>query len=148
MKLTLLPSEKGDCLLLESPDKTAILIDGGMPDSYADYVRDFLGNVRKITLEYGGQLGRHFRFRERAHIAELEICEEQRARHISTRLDAELVDAVVVAPLEADRLIDFSRIDAEIGCGRGRSSAHFPRSLAFLQRDPRHAGQLFGVPRS
>ena len=47
MKLTVLPSDKGDCLLLESPDKTTILIDGGMPDSYTGYVRDFLGRWRQ-----------------------------------------------------------------------------------------------------
>jgi beta-lactamase superfamily II metal-dependent hydrolase len=57
MKLTLLPSDKGDCLLLESPDKTSILIDGGMPDSYTDYVRGFLGkwreqNKRPLDLVY------------------------------------------------------------------------------------------------
>ena len=55
---------------------------------------------------------------------------------------AELVDAVVVAPLEADRLVDFRRINAEIGCGRSRSRAHLPRGLAFLQRDPRHCGPI------
>lgn len=42
MKITLLPSEKGDCLLLESGD-VAILSDGGMPGSYASEVRPFLG---------------------------------------------------------------------------------------------------------
>jgi beta-lactamase superfamily II metal-dependent hydrolase len=57
MKLTLLPSDKGDCILLESADKTAILIDGGMPDSYAAHVRAFLGkwrqeNKRPLDLVY------------------------------------------------------------------------------------------------
>jgi len=57
MKLTLLPSDKGDCLFLESPDKTTVLIDGGMPDSYSDHVRDFLGkwhrtNNRPLDLVY------------------------------------------------------------------------------------------------
>ena len=57
MKLTLLPSDKGDCLFLESPDKTTVLIDGGMPDSYSDHVRDFLGkwhrtNHRPLDLVY------------------------------------------------------------------------------------------------
>jgi hypothetical protein len=49
MKLTLLPSDKGDCLLLESPDGTSILIDGGMKDSYTEYVRPFLADWRKKT---------------------------------------------------------------------------------------------------
>jgi beta-lactamase superfamily II metal-dependent hydrolase len=47
MKLTLLPSDKGDCMLLESADGTAILIDGGMSDSYKRYVREFLAGWRK-----------------------------------------------------------------------------------------------------
>jgi hypothetical protein len=47
MKLTLLPSDKGDCLLLESPDGTTILIDGGMSDSYTVHVRSFLADWRK-----------------------------------------------------------------------------------------------------
>jgi hypothetical protein len=47
MKLTLLPSDKGDCLLLESPDGTTILIDGGMSDSYTVHVRPFLADWRK-----------------------------------------------------------------------------------------------------
>jgi len=47
MKLTLLPSDKGDCMLLESPDNTAILIDGGMYDSYTGFVRQFLGKWRQ-----------------------------------------------------------------------------------------------------
>lgn len=42
MKITLLPSEKGDCLLIESGD-VAILADGGMPGSYVSEVRPFLG---------------------------------------------------------------------------------------------------------
>jgi beta-lactamase superfamily II metal-dependent hydrolase len=57
MKLTLLPSEKGDCMLLESPDGTAILVDGGMYESYTDYVRPFLAawrekNNRPLDLVY------------------------------------------------------------------------------------------------
>lgn len=49
MKLTLLPSDKGDCMLLEAPDpkKTTILIDGGMLDSYVGHVRAFLGKWRQ-----------------------------------------------------------------------------------------------------
>ena len=46
MKITLLPSEKGDCLLIES-DGVAILADGGMPGSYAAEVRPFLGSFAK-----------------------------------------------------------------------------------------------------
>lgn len=51
MKVTLLPSEKGDCLLIESDD-VAILADGGMPGSYAAEVRPFLGRFAKT----GGEL--------------------------------------------------------------------------------------------
>jgi hypothetical protein len=42
MKITLLPSEKGDCLLIEA-GAVNILADGGMPGSYVDEVRGFLG---------------------------------------------------------------------------------------------------------
>jgi len=55
MKITLLPSEKGDCLLIESDD-VAILADGGMPGSYAAEVRPFLGRFaaagRELDLVY------------------------------------------------------------------------------------------------
>ncbi|MBH5370651.1 MBL fold metallo-hydrolase [Bradyrhizobium glycinis] len=51
MKITLLPSEKGDCLLIESGD-VAILADGGMPGSYAAEVRPFLGRFAAA----GGEL--------------------------------------------------------------------------------------------
>jgi hypothetical protein len=51
MKITLLPSEKGDCLLIESDD-VAILADGGMPGSYAAEVRPFLGRFAAA----GGEL--------------------------------------------------------------------------------------------
>jgi hypothetical protein len=47
VKLTIFPSDKGDCLLLESPDGTAILIDGGMRNSYVEHVRPVLGKWRK-----------------------------------------------------------------------------------------------------
>lgn len=46
MKLTLLPADKGDCMFLESQN-TAILIDGGLPDSYVEFVRPFLGKWRQ-----------------------------------------------------------------------------------------------------
>ena len=42
MKITMLPSEKGDCLLIEAGG-VAILADGGMPASYSAEVRPFLG---------------------------------------------------------------------------------------------------------
>lgn len=42
MKLTILPSEKGDCMLIEGGG-VAILADGGMPASYQKSVRPFLG---------------------------------------------------------------------------------------------------------
>ena len=48
MKITLLPSEKGDCLLIES-DVVSILADGGMPGSYASEVRGFLGKWAEDT---------------------------------------------------------------------------------------------------
>jgi hypothetical protein len=51
MKITLLPSEKGDCLLIESGD-VAILADGGMPGSYVAEVRPFLGSFAAA----GGEL--------------------------------------------------------------------------------------------
>ena len=47
MKITILPSDKGDCLFLESEDGTAILVDGGMPNSYVDHVQPFLGAWHK-----------------------------------------------------------------------------------------------------
>ena len=47
MKLTLLPSDKGDCMLLESPDGTTILVDGGMNNSYVSHVRPFLAKWSK-----------------------------------------------------------------------------------------------------
>src|SRR5262245_59691674 len=43
MKMTMLPSEKGDCLLIEAGG-VAILADGGMPASYAEDVRPFLAD--------------------------------------------------------------------------------------------------------
>jgi beta-lactamase superfamily II metal-dependent hydrolase len=49
MRITLLPSDKGDCLLLEARDDTTILVDGGMPDSYIEHVRPFLGEWHKNT---------------------------------------------------------------------------------------------------
>ncbi|WP_026622977.1 hypothetical protein M728_005688 (plasmid) [Ensifer sp. WSM1721] len=48
MKITLLPSEKGDCLLIEA-DAVSILADGGMPGSYASEVRGFLGKWAEDT---------------------------------------------------------------------------------------------------
>jgi ribonuclease BN (tRNA processing enzyme) len=55
MKITLLPSEKGDCLLIESGD-VAILADGGMRGSYVTEVRPFLGRFaaagRELDLVY------------------------------------------------------------------------------------------------
>ena len=38
MKLTVFPSDKGDCLLLTSHDGHHVLIDGGMSRSYRRYV--------------------------------------------------------------------------------------------------------------
>lgn len=46
MKITLLPSDKGDCLLIEGGG-VAILADGGMPTSYKEEVRPFLGQWAK-----------------------------------------------------------------------------------------------------
>ncbi|MFO0832326.1 MAG: hypothetical protein U0637_10875 [Phycisphaerales bacterium] len=41
MKLTILPSDKGDCLILQGKDGSSILIDGGTPESYRAEVRAF-----------------------------------------------------------------------------------------------------------
>ena len=41
MKITLFPSDKGDCLLLTARDGATLLADGGMRDSYIDHVRPF-----------------------------------------------------------------------------------------------------------
>jgi len=48
MKITLLPSEKGDCLLIEA-NAVSILADGGMPGSYTSEVRGFLGRWAEDT---------------------------------------------------------------------------------------------------
>jgi hypothetical protein len=48
MKITLLPSEKGDCMLIEA-GAVSILADGGMPGSYASEVRGFLGKWAEDT---------------------------------------------------------------------------------------------------
>ncbi|MBY5518526.1 MBL fold metallo-hydrolase [Rhizobium leguminosarum] len=48
MKITLLPSEKGDCLLIEA-GAISILADGGMPGSYTSEVRGFLGKWAEDT---------------------------------------------------------------------------------------------------
>ncbi|WP_457811132.1 MBL fold metallo-hydrolase [Sinorhizobium meliloti] len=48
MKITLLPSEKGDCLLIEA-GAVSILADGGMPGSYISEVRGFLGRWAEDT---------------------------------------------------------------------------------------------------
>ena len=47
MRLTLLPSDKGDCLLLEGRTRPTILIDGGMPDSYGATSRRFSASWRQ-----------------------------------------------------------------------------------------------------
>lgn len=43
MKITVLPSDKGDCLLITAKDGTTMLADGGMRGSYLKHVRPFLG---------------------------------------------------------------------------------------------------------
>jgi beta-lactamase superfamily II metal-dependent hydrolase len=49
MKLTIFPADKGDCLLLQSSDGIAVLIDGGMPDAYRANVRPFWdGDAPKV----------------------------------------------------------------------------------------------------
>jgi hypothetical protein len=56
MKITILPSDKGDCLLVETRDGVNILADGGMPNSYKGEVRGFLGDWaaqgKKLDLVY------------------------------------------------------------------------------------------------
>ncbi|HLO17925.1 MAG TPA: MBL fold metallo-hydrolase [Anaerolineales bacterium] len=46
MKLTVFQSAKGDCLLLTSEDSKHMLVDGGMRDSYSEYVAPALGQLR------------------------------------------------------------------------------------------------------
>lgn len=43
MKITIFPSDQGDCLLVEAGDSTTILADGGIPDTYIRHVRPSLG---------------------------------------------------------------------------------------------------------
>ncbi len=53
MKFTIFQADKGDCLLLESDDKKRILVDGGMPDAYAEHIAPAMGRLRQqnITLD-------------------------------------------------------------------------------------------------
>jgi beta-lactamase superfamily II metal-dependent hydrolase len=47
MQITVFQSAKGDCLLLsDTPGKTRILVDGGMPDAYTTHVAPALGKLR------------------------------------------------------------------------------------------------------
>jgi beta-lactamase superfamily II metal-dependent hydrolase len=46
MKLTMFPADKGDCLLLRGADGTNVLIDGGMRQSYSQFVAVALGRIR------------------------------------------------------------------------------------------------------
>jgi hypothetical protein len=47
MKLTVFPSDKGDCLLLTSDDGRHVLIDGGMGSSYRQFVAPALARMRE-----------------------------------------------------------------------------------------------------
>lgn len=47
MKLTVFPSDKGDCLLLTSKDGRHVLVDGGMPGSYRRYAAPRLAALAK-----------------------------------------------------------------------------------------------------
>lgn len=52
MKLTVFQADQGDCLLLTSRDGLNLLVDGGMPSSYRDYVAH---NLASLAAD-GGQL--------------------------------------------------------------------------------------------
>jgi hypothetical protein len=45
MDLTILPADKGDCLLLTGQDGRRMLVDGGMKSSYTRYVAPLLGDI-------------------------------------------------------------------------------------------------------
>jgi Metallo-beta-lactamase superfamily len=45
VRLTLYPSDKGDCFLVESADGRRLLVDGGMRGSYTDHVAGELGRL-------------------------------------------------------------------------------------------------------
>jgi beta-lactamase superfamily II metal-dependent hydrolase len=47
MKIRIFQSEKGDCLLLQTARGANILVDGGMPEAYAQHVAPFLGQMHK-----------------------------------------------------------------------------------------------------
>jgi len=46
MRLTIYPADKGDCLLLTAADGTRVLVDGGMRNSFKDYVAASLARLR------------------------------------------------------------------------------------------------------
>ncbi len=47
MKLIVFQSDKGDCLLVEGKDKSRVLVDGGMPETYTKHVAPYLDKLRK-----------------------------------------------------------------------------------------------------
>ena len=52
MKLRVFPSDKGDCLLLFGHSKGKILCDGGMQQSFTDFVADQLTDENTLDLVY------------------------------------------------------------------------------------------------
>jgi len=54
MKLTALPADKGDCLLLESADGKRVLVDGGVADTYREQVAPILTQrgIERLDLVY------------------------------------------------------------------------------------------------
>ena len=46
MKLTVFPSNKGDCLLVSGERGGRLLVDGGMSGSYREYVAPALGELQ------------------------------------------------------------------------------------------------------
>ena len=47
MKIIVFQSDKGDCLLVEGRDKSRVLVDGGMPETYTEHVAPYLNKLRK-----------------------------------------------------------------------------------------------------
>jgi beta-lactamase superfamily II metal-dependent hydrolase len=50
VKLTLYPADKGDCLLVTGADGRHLLVDGGMRESYRQYVAPALGRLKELDV--------------------------------------------------------------------------------------------------
>ncbi len=51
MKLTVFPSGKGDCLLLEAASGEVVLVDGGTREAYREHVAGAMGSLRRRGVE-------------------------------------------------------------------------------------------------